>query len=450
MSDVIIDDDSPQQQAVLQELAESALAQAGAQGASGAEVSINTESGLMVTVRMGEVDTVQHTRDKALGVTVYFGTSKGSASTTDFSVHSVGETVSAACAIARYTAEDSCAGLADAELMARHPRDLQLSHPWTLSTDEAIELAHRCESVAREADDRVVNSEGATLNTHRGWRVYANTNDFVGGYPFTAHSVSCAVIARDANGMQRDYWYTVARDSADLEDLSSVGRQAAQRAVRRLGARRLVTCKVPVLFSADTARSLLGHFVGAVNGGNLYRQSSFLLDRIGQQVFAGHVHIHEQPHLLKALGSATFDNEGVATAPRDVVRDGILEGYVLNHYSACRLGMQTTANAGGVHNLTLEPGNSDFEDLLRQMHKGLLVTELMGSAVNIVTGDYSRGAAGFWVENGEIQYPVEEITIAGRLTEMFMCLAAVGRDVDTRGNLRTGSILIERMTVAGQ
>ena len=344
----------------------------------------------------------------------------------------------------------ACAGLAPAEHMAREVPDLDLFHPWALSAEQAIELARTCEDAARAVDVRIRNSEGATVSSHHGLRAYANTHGFSGAYRSSRHSISCSVLGEQDGGMQRDYWYSVARARADLEAPEAVGRRAGERAVRRLGARRLSTRHVPVVFIAEQATGLFGHFVNAVRGPSLYRNASFLLDHLGRRIFPEFLRIHEQPHLPRALGSAPFDNEGVATRPRDLVEHGVLAGYVLDSYSARRLGRETTGNSGGVHNLTVEPGTLDLPALLRRMDTGLLVTELMGHGVNIVTGDYSRGASGFWVEGGEIAYPVEEITIAGNLRDMFQAIAAVGNDVDTRGNIRSGSVLIERMTVAGE
>lgn len=434
----------------LRDLVDSTLKEAKRLGASAAEAAVSTSAGLSVTVRMGEVETIEHVRDKGLGVTVYFGQRKGSASTTDFAPQALKDTVAAACGIARYTAEDVCAGLADAELMATDVPDLDLYHPWDLSAEQAIDLALQAETRARDQDPRITNSEGASVERFRGSHVYGNTHGFVGGYPTTRHSISCAVIAQSESGMQRDYWYSVARDPLALEPAAAIGEKAAQRALARLDARRLATRTVPVLFAAEIASSLFGHFVSAIRGSNLYRKSSFLLDHLGKSVFPDGFRIHEQPYLKGALGSTPFDNEGVATRERDVVRDGVLQGYVLSSYAARKLGMQSTANAGGVHNLTVEPGTKGFRDLVREMDTGLLVTELLGMGVNIVTGDYSRGAAGFWVEGGEIRYPVQEITIAGNLREIFRNVREVGTDVDTRSNIRTGSMLIEHMTVAGE
>jgi PmbA protein len=381
---------------------------------------------------------------------VYFDTRKGSSSTSDLRVDALRETVRAACRIARYTTEDECAGLADVELLAHDYPDLDLDHPWALNAEEAVGIAIECETAARDLDKRITNSEGATVSRLRGISVYGNSHGFIGGFRATRHSVSCAVIGQQNSHMQRDYWYSVARDNTALDSPQTVGRIAAERTLRRLGARRLSTRQVPVIFEAGIARSLLGHFISAISGGALYRRASFLLDQIGQKVFPSFVHIHEQPHLRRAIGSAPFDDEGVATQARDLVSHGILQGYVLGSYSARRLGLQSTGNAGGVRNLIIDPGSGDLPALMKRMDSGLLVTELIGHGVNTITGDYSRGAAGFWVEGGQIQCPVEEITIAGNLKDMFMCIQAIGSDVDKRGNIRSGSILISRMTVAGE
>lgn len=436
--------------AQLQELVHNILAEARAQGASAAEAGVSIETGLSINVRLGEVETLEYNRDKGLGVTVYFGHRKGSANTSDFTPEAVRETVRAACGIAKYTAADEYSGLADPELMARDIPDLDLCHPWGINAEQAIELASECEGIARSLDSRITNSEGASVSSHQGDRVYGNSHGFIGAYPSTRHSLSCAVIGGEGESMQRDYWFTVARNSAELDSAADVGRRAAERTLRRLNGRRLSTCQSPVIFSAETATGLLSHFISAIRGGALYRKATFLLDHLGQPVFPDFVRIHEAPHIKKGLGSAPFDSEGVATRARDIVRDGILQGYVLDSYAARKLGMQTTGNAGGVHNLIIEPGTLDLNGLLKRMHKGLLVTELMGMGVNTVTGDYSRGAAGFWVENGEIQYPVEEITIAGNLRTIFMGIAEVGNDIEKRGSIRTGSILVKEMTIAGE
>ncbi|HEY9199482.1 MAG TPA: metalloprotease PmbA [Gammaproteobacteria bacterium] len=438
------------QPAELESLVRQVLDEAKRQGASAAEAGVSLEAGLSVTVRLGEVETLEYHRDRGVGVTVYFGHRKASASSSDFAPQALRETVRAACDIARYTSEDDCAGLADAALMARDMPDLDLCHPWDIDAARGIEIAQRCEAAARDTDGRISNSEGATLSSHQGLRVYGNSHGFLAGYPSTRHSLSCSVIAGRDEHMQRDYWYSVARRHEELESAEHIGRMAAERTLHRLGGRKLGTRQVPVIFAAEIATGLFRSLVSAVRGSSLYRKSSFLLDHLDKQIFPDFVRIHEQPHLRGALGSASFDSEGVATRARDLVSDGILRGYVLDSYSARKLGMQTTGNAGGVHNLTVESGALDFDGLLREMRTGLLVTELMGQGVNMVTGDYSRGAAGFWVENGAIQYPVEEITIAGNLKDMFMAIRAIGNDVERRGNYRTGSVLIERMTVAGE
>lgn len=432
----------------LQSLVADCLTEARAQGATATEAGVSLETGLSVTARLGEVETVEHHRSRGLGLTVYIGQRKGSASTSDLSPDAMRETVAAAVRIARHAAEDPCAGLPDPAWLATEFPDLDLFHPWRIEPETAIDLAVTCENAARQHPD-IANSEGASLNTFQGLRVMGNSLGFLHGYASTRHSLSVSVIGERDDQMQRDDWWTVARDPADLQAPDEVGRIAAERAVRRLGARGLGTRQCPVIFSAEIASSLLGHFIGAIRGGNLYRKSSFLVDHLGKPVFPAFVQIHEQPHLRKALGSVPYDAEGVRTTPRYLVRDGVLESYVLSTYSARKLGMASTGNAGGVHNLTIESGNLDLSGLMKQMGTGLLVTELMGQGVNLLTGDYSRGAAGFWVEDGEIRYPVEEFTIAGNLRDVFKSLVAVGNDVDLRGNTRTGSILIEQLTVAG-
>lgn len=444
------DDDITSRQGELEQLVSDLLRRARARGASAAEAGASLSAGFDVSVRLGEVETLQHQRDRGLALTVYFGQRKGSASTADFSPAAIADALEAACSIARHTAEDPCAGLADPARMARELPDLDLYHPWALTPEQGIELARRCEQSARDQDARITNSEGATVETQRALQVYGNSHGFLGARSGTRHGISCAVIGRSGESMQRDFWYTVARDPAQLEDAVAVGEEAARRTLRRLGATRLATQEAPVLFVPQMARGLVAHLVGAVSGGSLYRKASFLVDSLGRQLFPENVRIHEQPHLRGAMGSAAFDAEGVATAPRDLVSDGVLQGYVLDSYSARRLGMETTGNAGGVHNLILAPGELDFNELLREMGQGLVVTELMGQGVNLVTGDYSRGAAGFLVSGGELQRPVEEITIAGNLAEMFRRISAVGKDMDVRSNVRCGSLLIERMTIAGE
>ena len=432
----------------LKSLLSQAVEYARANGADQVEVAASNDKGYSVTARLGEVETVEHHNQRSMGVTVYRGKAKGAASTNIVSTDAINRAIDSALEIAKFTAEDDCAGLADAELMATDFPQLDLSHPWDIEPDSALEKAIRCEQVARD-DKRVVNSEGASVSSINTHLSYANSHGFVGDYRGTRHSVSCSVIAGDDKGMQRDYWYAVARNANNLEDVETVGAMARERTVRRLGARGLKTCTVPILFEPTLARSLVGHLVSAISGGALYRQASFLVDSINKQILPNWLTISEDPHMIGGLGSVPFDNEGVRTQSRNIVEDGVLQGYVLSSYSARKLGMQTTANAGGVHNVQMTHSNKSQQDLLKDMGTGLLVTELIGHGVNTVTGDYSRGASGFWVENGEIQYPVEEITVAGNLADMFMNIAAIGNDTDKRGNIQCGSILIENMTIAG-
>ncbi|TFW10706.1 metalloprotease PmbA [Massilia arenosa] len=433
--------------------AQDVLAYAREKGASDAAVEISEGSGLSVSVRKGNIETIEQNKDKGLGVTVYLGQKRGNASTSDFSAASLRATVDAAYNIARFTAEDDCAGLADADMLEMNPRDLQLFYPWAMSTEEAVAFAKRAEDAAFAVDKRITNSEGASLHLQQSHFVSANSRGFVGGYPFSRHTLSVAPIAGRGNHMQRDDWYTSVRDPKRMAQPEDVGRYAAQRALARLHARKLDTRTCPVLFEAPLAAGLLGAFVQATSGGSLYRKSSFLLDSLGKRVFPEHIQIVEDPHIVGGVGSAAFDEEGVRTVRRDVVKDGVVQGYFLSSYSARKLGMKTTGNAGGSHNLTMQStltaAEDTFEGMLRKMGTGLLVTELMGQGTNYVTGDYSRGAAGYWVENGVIQYPVEEITIAGNMKTMFEQIAAIGNDTLIRGNKETGSILIESMVVAG-
>jgi PmbA protein len=435
----------------LQDVVSFVLEEASRQGASQCEADANVSQGLGVTVRLGEVDTIEYQRDRGLGVTVYFGKRKGSASTADLSKEAVRQTVEKACAIARYTAEDPYAGLIEPEALARDIPDLDLDHPWALTPEEAIDLARRCEAAGLGVDKRITNSEGGSLNSSRHSGVYGNSLGFLAGVSSTSHSVACSLIAHEGDEMQRDYWYTSARDAADLEAPDAIGRIAGQRAVARLGSRKLSTRKAPVAFTPDMARGLIKHFAAAIRGAAQYRKASFLLDAAGKQVFPEFLQIYERPHILKGLASNPFDDEGAATKDRDLIRDGVLDGYVLGSYSARRLGLKTTGNAGGVHNLIVAtPGKAlDTQSFLTRMNNGLLVTELMGQGVNGVTGDYSRGASGFWVENGAIAYPVHEVTIAGNLKQMYLDIVGVGSDVDLRGTIRTGSVLIGEMTIAG-
>lgn len=447
--EVAVGDDSPARLERLADLSQQLLDRARALGASQAEVSCSEDRGLEVNVRLGEVETVQSTRDRGIAVTVYFGQRKGSASTGDLNEASLAATVEQACAIARHTEDDPAAGLAEAALMATDFPDLDGWHPWALQADEAVDLALACENAGREADAEIRNSDGASVSSMQSLSVYANSHGFIGRERGTHHSVGCALIAGQGDGMQRDGWYTSALAREDLEDVGQVGRQAAERTVARLQPRSLATGSMPVLFAPEVARSLVGHLLSAVSGGALYRQASFLLDSVGQRLFPEWMQIEELPHLRRGLRSAAFDGDGVATRASALVRDGVLQRYVLGSYSARKLGLQTTANAGGVHNLFVTHGVEDQAALLRRMGRGLLVTELMGHGLNMVTGDYSRGAAGYWVENGEIQFAVQEVTIAGNMKDMFQQIVAIGNDLETRSNIHTGSVLIERMTVAG-
>jgi PmbA protein len=411
--------------APLSDVARLALEEARRQGASQYEADVSLSRGLSVSVRMREVDTVEYQRDRGLGVTVYFGKRKGGASTADLSAEAVRETVAKACAIARYTAEDPYAGLVEPEALARDIPDLDLDHPWELTPEHAIELARECEVAGLELDARLTNSEGAAVNSQRHSGVYGNSHGFLAGYSSTNHSLSCSLLAETDEDMQRDYWYTLARDPGELEPPAHIGRTAGERALARLG---------------------------AISGTSQYRKSSFLLNAAGEQVFPAFLSMQERPHLPKGLASSPFDQEGAATYDRELVRAGVLTGYVLGSYSARRLGLKTTGNAGGIHNLLVSSvdGGLEAQAFLRRLDTGLLVTELMGQGVNGVTGDYSRGASGFWVENGAIAYPVHEITIAGNLKRMYRDIVALGADIDARGGIRTGSMLISEMTIAGE
>jgi PmbA protein len=432
------------------DVARRAIEFASRKGASASEVEVSAAVGQSVTVRHGEVETVEYNRDKGLGITVYFGRCRGNASTSDLATDAVERTVEAACAIARHTAEDEATGLPDRDrLYQGTPPDLDLFHPWGLDVEEAIEIARRSEAAALAVDKRITNSEGATVSSYDSDFILANSLGFLDGFPNSKASIGCGVVAEEKGGMQRDYWYTTHRNPAKLDPAEAVGRAAGGRAIRRLGARKLATLEAPVIFEANLAGSLIAHFVAAASGSSLYRESSFLIGRLGTQVFAPNVRVVEDPHMPGELASGYYDAEGVATAKRTVVDAGALNGWFLSSYSGRKLGLASTGNAGGNHNLLIEPGPDDFEALLRRMGKGLLVTDLMGQGVNPVTGDYSRGAVGFWVEGGEIRFPVEEITIAGNLLDMFKGIVAVGNDVLVRGSKHTGSILVDRMTIAG-
>lgn len=434
----------------LHSVVEEALSRAKEFGASSAVVKASRLLGYDVHVRLGEVETVEHHNEKDLGVLVYFGKSVGESSTSDFGKAAISETVRAACAIARHTADDPCNGLPDQNRLARDFPDLQLYNPWEIEREQAIEIAKSCEETATNFDSRIKNSNGAGVGSELSNSVFGNSDGFMASRTATRHSLFCSVIGESDAGMQSDYWGVSARSPGDLDTSVDVGRIAALRTVRRLNPRRIKSCEAPVLFESRIAGSLLAHFIGAITGRNLYRKTSFLLDSIGEQLFPEFVRIHEQPHLEKGAGSSACDGEGVATRPRDIVSKGVLTGYVLNSYSARKLGFETTGNAGGVFNLTIDSGSRDFDEMLKLMHRGLLVTEIMGQGVDLVTGNYSRGIAGFWVENGEVQFPVEEMTIAGNLREMYRGLVEVGADVDARRRIRTGSLLIENMTIGGE
>ncbi|QBY04772.1 metalloprotease PmbA [Thalassotalea sp. HSM 43] len=419
-------------------------------GANSAEVSISKMQGLSVSTRMGEVDTVEFNNDGALGISLYKDGRKGSASTADLSDSALQQSVQAAINIADYTSVDPCAGLADKQSLAFEPEDLDLYHPQPITPDQAIELARETEVAALERDQRIINSDGANFASYEGFKVYGNSHSQLVAYPSTRHSLTCMMIAGDADDMQRDYNYSVSREFANLQEPKILGEQAADAALARLNGRKLATQKCPVMFRADVANSLFGHFISAISGGNLYRDSSFLIDSIGEQVFNEHLQIREMPFIKRGLASSAFDSEGVATIERDIIKDGHLQSYLLTSYSARKLGLQTTGNAGGIHNWQVSANGGDFDAMLKQLGTGLLVTELMGQGVNVVTGDYSRGAAGFWVENGEIAYPVSEITIAGNLKDIFKSLVLSGNDFDLRGSIKTGSLLIEQMQISGQ
>ena len=433
----------------LKQLVTDALTYAKTRGATAADAEVSEGFGQTVTVRQREVETIEYNRDKGIGVTVYIGQQRGHASSSDLSPEALRDTVDAALAIARFTAIDDCAGLADPDRLAREFPDLDLIHPWDMPVERAIEMAQACEAAGFAVDKKITNSEGATVSTQQSHFIYGNTNGFLAGYSSSRHSIWCALIAGKGDGMQRDDWYETVRDPADLPAPDVIGRKAGQRAVARLKARKVPTEQVPVLFESGVSASLMGHFVSAVSGGSLYRKSSFLLDSLGQTVFSPCVQMTDLPLIPKGLASGAFDEEGVATQARDIVRDGVVQGYFLASYSARKLGMQSTGNAGGNHNLIMQDTGEDFAALLKKMGRGLLITELMGQGINAVTGDYSRGAAGFWVEDGVIVYPVQEITIAGNLKTIYKNIVAIGNDVSRRSSRQCGSVLVEGMTLAG-
>lgn len=434
----------------LSRIIDSVLTQAKEMGASAAEADIGTGSGLSANIRKGEIDKLEYERDKGLGITVYIDGQKGNSSTSDFSKAALKKSVEAAISIAQYASCDEHAGLVEPELMATEFPDLDLYHPWSLSPEAAIELAIECEQAAFDSDKRISNSDGTTVSTYSGTNLYGNTNNFIHGWSWSSHTIDCTVIAEDSNGMQRDGWYSKARDFNDLQSIRDISQEAARRTVVRLGSRKLTTRQTPVIFEAPVASGLFSALISAISGGSLYRRASFLLDKKGEQIFADHINISEQPYIKKALGSAPFDNDGVATRERDIIKDGVLQDYVLSGYSARKLGLQTTGNAGGVHNLVVESGKNTLDDLVKEMGTGLLITDMIGFGVNQITGDYSRGASGFWVENGELVYPVEEITVAGNLTDMYKNIISIGNDVDPRGNVLTGSVLMDTMMIAGE
>lgn len=439
----------PEKLEQLKQVVEDILSEARNQGASAAEAGVSATNGIATTVRLGEVETIEHNSDNGMGITVYFGQRKGSASTTDLSPEAIRQTVEAACNIARYTTDDPYSGLANAEEMLTEQPDLDLYHPWDITVDQAIDIALTCETAALETDSRIQNSEGASLNTASGFHVYGNSHGFLGAYPSTRHSLSCSVLAQDGDSMQRDYWYDTSRLAEKMASPETIGKETAERTLARLNPRKLKTQTVPVIFRSDVAPSLLRSFINAIRGSALYRKSTFMLDKLGQQIFPGHITISENPLLPQGLSSSAYDGDGVATQARNIVEKGILNSYVLDAYSSRKLGMANTGNAGGVRNLAISQSEKTFDDLLKEMQTGLVVTEMMGQGVNPVTGDYSRGAAGFWVDNGEIQYPVDEITIAGNLQDMFSMLSCTGNDTDNPGSIKTGSWLVEQMTIAG-
>lgn len=442
--------DIQQQESKLKTLADEIIKRAKTKGATAAEVSLNHGEGLSTEVRMGEIDTLEYNRDQGLNMTVYFGQSKGSASTADLSDKAIDEVIDAACRIAKYTSADEYSGLAEPELIATDIEDLDLFHPWDISAEQAIELTKACEAEALQYDARINNSDGAHFSSYAGMAIYANTHGFNAATAKSHHSLGCSVIAEADGAMEREYDYDYSRLPSQLMSAEKIGLSVAEKVIKCLGAQVISTREAPVLYAANVARSLLGHFTGAISGGVLYRKASFLQDSIDQKIFPEFIHIHEQPYLAQAHGSMAYDREGVATRTQDFVSQGRVSRYILGSYSARKLGMQTTANAGGTHNLTIDSTGESFDDLLKKMDTGLLVTNLMGSSVSLATGDYSRGAAGFWVEKGKIQFPVKEVTVAGNLKDMFQAMVAVGNDVDHRSATRTGSILLENMMIAGK
>ena len=433
----------------LEDIVSLLLREAREQGADQAEAAASHAIGLSATARLGSVESLEYTNDRGVGVTVYKSQKKGSASTSDFSPAALREAVIKACSFANHTAADEYSGLADEEMMAHDFPELELVHEWGLQSDEAIRIAIECEDAARGFDSRITNSEGASVTSSSSVSVYGNSHGFLAGYPKTSHSISCVVVGESNGDMERDYWYSSARDAMDLETPEEIGKTAARRTVQRLGSRKIKTGKTPVLFAPEVARGFIGHAISAVSGGAQYRKSTFLLDAVGEKIFPEFVQIQERPHIPKGMSSTPFDAEGVATRDRDLVVDGVLQGYILGSYSARRLGLQTTANAGGAHNLLVPGGSEDMQSLIRSFDRGILVHELIGQGVNAVTGDYSRGAVGYWIEQGEICYPVNEITIAGNLRDLYHQITAIGNDQDLRSGIRCGSLLVDAMTIAG-
>jgi PmbA protein len=440
--------DRDQELSFLADGAQQALDHARSLGAESAEVSASIHFGLDVNVRMGEVETLEHSRDRGLGISVYIGNSKGHATSGDLRTETIRKCVEKAVDIARFTQADKCNGLAPAERLASEFPNLDLWHPQAFDAELTSQRALACEAAGLD-NPGIANSDGASASSGFGLSVYANSNGFVGRRDGTRYGQSCVLIAGEAESMQRDYWYDSQRAFSDLESVEDTGREAARRTVNRLGARKIPTCEVPILFASEVARGLVSHFISAISGGALYRKASFLQDTVGQQLFPDWVRMSESPFIPRGPASTAFDAEGVATCERDIISQGVLNGYVLSSYSARRLGLETTGNAGGTHNLIVEPGQFSAQELMKEMGTGLLVTEVMGQGVSIVTGDYSRGAGGFWIENGEIQFPVDEVTIAGNLKDMFMCIESIGNDVDKRSGIQCGSILMGKMTVAG-
>ena len=431
-------------------LVEQALLLAKKEGANEAEVSVSTSQGFTASVRLGEVDTVEYHNDNGFDITVYKNQCQGSASTSDLSPTAIESAVKKACLIASHTGADPYHGLADKTLLATKYDELDLYHPWNIDVNKAIQIAKECEEAGRQFNANITNSEGASVSQYEGRFIYGNSNGFLNGYASTRHGINCVLLAEGNDNKERDYEYTQARDSRDLQSAQWVGEEAARKTLARLNGRKLSTRNVPVIFAPRVAAGLLGNFVAAIRGSSIYRQASFLVGALNKQIFPEFITISEDPLIPKAVGSAPFDNEGVATQKRNVIEKGVLNNYILNSYAARKLGLQTTGNSGGVRNLMIHPTAGSLDELLKKMGTGLLVTELMGQGVNIITGDYSRGASGFWVENGQIQYPVHEITIAGNLKDIFLNLVAAGNDVDKRGSIWSGSLLIEQMTVAGE